>query len=80
MSDEVKDSMRLRLVSPIHDDALEYGYRCCDFCFESAVDDINSLIDQGKQTSEEHWRKFYLAEDEHGLTVCENCIESAREG
>ena len=51
-------------VEPFHDDVLEHGYRACDYCHESAVDDI--YVDR-------QWRKFYKSTDTDQLTVCGNC-------
>jgi len=59
----------LKRLDPFHDDVLENGYRHCDICFESAVDDIwDGRVD------EHQWRKFYWYVDEN-LTVCENCLD-----
>lgn len=59
----------LILVSPFHENILEDGYRTCDFCDQSATDDIW----EGR-LQEAEWRKFYLIADDSGLCVCENCL------
>jgi hypothetical protein len=43
------------------------GYRSCDFCYQTAVEDIWA----GK-LREEEWRKFYLLDD--GCCVCDCCL------
>ena len=43
-------------------------YRCCDFCYETAVEDITA----GK--SEPEFRRFYELLGECGCIVCDNCL------
>lgn len=56
----------LEPVDTFHKDVLNDGYRHCDFCFQSAADDIYD---------NKPWRKFYKATDGSGLNVCEHCCE-----
>jgi hypothetical protein len=44
-------------------------YRSCDFCFESATDDI-----WAGRLAESEWRLFYEVLGECGLICCENCL------
>ena len=64
----------LKPIGPFHEDVLKNGYRACDFCFESACEDIwNGIPDEDK------WRKFYFSESE-SLTVCEHCLGEILDG
>jgi hypothetical protein len=44
------------------------GYRGCDFCYETACEDI-----WAGRIAESEWRRFYEVLGE-GLTCCENCL------
>ena len=50
-------------------------YRSCDFCEETATDDIYA----GK-LEESKWRRFYEVLGESGLICCENCLPQLFEG
>lgn len=47
------------------DDPDKIYYRACDFCFDSAVQDVFA--------GEEEWRTFYILHPD-GLSVCEHCV------
>lgn len=53
-------------VGPFAGDGDNLHYRGCDFCYETAVEDIWA----GKR-NEADWRKFYLLPD--GTCVCGRC-------
>lgn len=54
-------------VGPFVGDTLDtVRYRFCDYCYESAVEDV---------WANRPLRTFYLAQDDSGLSVCEHCLE-----
>lgn len=58
-------------VGPFHED-VERGYRHCEYCGESAVDDIHAGLSQAE------WRKFYISDDDDQLCVCDRCVDIHR--
>lgn len=61
---------RLVCVDPIFGDSYETAdYRRCDFCYQSACDDIWSGL-----RLEHEWRLFFEVIGEDGLIVCEHCL------
>ncbi len=48
-------------------------YRRCDFCYETACEDIWAGL------SEDDWRQFFEVVGEFGLTVCSNCLPRLNE-
>lgn len=69
----------VNLVSPFQDehDIDLIRYRGCDFCYESATEDIWA----GK-IAESEWRQFYILEGPEfgGECCCGNCLENVLKG